>query len=786
MQHLRQYLKTGTAVCIAVTLIQCAHAQPSKDAPVPGAVVLKNGMILRGLCSSTNTIDPLLQTRNQGLELRTIDQRFRIYAVSTRQSNPVVIDNQAVPNQEFRIPQRRVSKRPLNYAIGLHNQSPFDANGKARVELRLAGAGTAEIEVGITAVNSMFAAVDGLTHNWEFAIATAQIPDATLYAGPNEPSLLRSSPDFVDGEQRLNMVKMLLEAEKYSAAKLLITDIAVDFPELEARCNGLSESWNDAVGQRVLDELAMFREAGKHDTARRYARSWPDDQLAPAIRVRAATFAEQLDEDGQRVNNIIDSINDQIANIEDETIRREAMQLAIEIKRELNIDTLGRFAPFELFALDDGLSAESKIAMATTGWLLGADNAFDSFPAAVGLLQIRYTVSDFLQTKDENIDERNRLLDRIRSLEGFSVERVAQVIRLLPPSSPLSAAKKELAPQEFEIEATEFAAGCLGQLPAEYSNTRQYPLVVAFPRGGAKSVDTLQWWSRQADRYGFVLAVPELYASTDGNYDATADQHTRLIALIRKLKNSINIDDDRVFIAGHDIGGEAAMDIGTAHPDLFAGIVSIGGLGRRHIQWTAHNSMTLSWYVVVGTRQPFYYTRMELLMRKLLQRAAASREHSDVIFVRYPERGFESYPEELPNLFRWMTLQRRTAFPDQIDATVVRSTDTDWSWLGLETIPSRFASLDAAGTPETRPLTHAKVSASISRNLIRITSIPSDGFVRISPSLPEIDINEPIVIRVGSNLKKVTFEPSIRDLLNDFRIYRDRSRLCFMKVPIQK
>ena len=786
MQHLRQNLKTSAALCVTALLVNYSSAQLRNEAPKPGAVVLKNGMILRGLCSTTSTIDPLLQTGNQGLELRTIDQKFRMYAVSSRQSAPVAVDNQAVPNQEFRIPQRRTSKRPLNYAVGLHSQTPFDSNGKASIELRLVGGETAEIEIGITAINSMYATVDGLTHNWQFAIATSQIPESTLYAGTEQPSLLKSADDFENGETRLNMVKMLLEAEKYSAARLLVEDIGRDFPELQARCDGLTTSWNDAVGQRVLAELTMLRDAGKHETARRYARSWPDNQLAPSVRVRAATFVEELDQDTLRVKNIIDSLNDQIAGIVDEKVRREAMQLTIEMKRELNIDTLARFAPFELFSLDNGLSPESKIAIATTGWLLGPDNAFDNFPAAAGLLQIRYSVSDFIQTKGEDQSERNRLLEHIRSQEGFTVERVAQLIRLLPPQTPLSAPRKLLTTQNFALDETADAAGCIGQLPAEYTETRRYPLLLAFSRGGATSVETLQWWKNQADRHGFVLAVPELYPSNVGNYEASAGQHSRLVALLRKLKSSINIDDDRIFIAGHDIGGEVAMDFGTAHPDLFAGIVSIGGLGRRHVQWTAHNSMTVPWYIVVGTRQPFYYPRMELLMRKLFHRSTTSREFSDVIFARYSERGFESYAEELPNLFRWMTLQRRTPFPANIDATVLRSTDTDWSWLSLDAIPSRFTSMDSASTPEVRPATQASVSAEVRRNLIRITSIPTNGFIRISPRLPAVDLETPIVIRVGSSVQKLEFEPSIRDMLDDFQIYRDRSRLCYMKVHIQK
>ena len=786
MNNLRQTTGTMLAFCVAIVFMQPVWAQLGLDRPKPGAVVLKNGLILRGLCSTTNTIDPLTINQSQGIELRMVDQRFRNYVVSIRKSDPVAVDNRAVPNVEFRVQQRRVSRRPLNYAIGLHNQSEFDAEGKAVIELRLAGGEKAEIEVGITAVNAQYATVDGLTHNWEYAISTSQIPDATLYNGVDQPGLLKLTAEFKDGEQRLNMVKMLIEAEKFTAAKLLIGDIAVAFPELSDRCDGLAEAWNDAVGQRVLDELAVFRDSGKHQAARRYARAWPEDQLAPSIRVRAQTFVDDMDSDSLRVSNIRQALNDLIAKIEDEQIRKEATGVAMEIQRHLNPDSLARFAPFELFSFDDGLSAESRIAMAATGWLLGPDNAFDNFPEAAGLLQIRYAVSDFLQTEDDEVDERNRLLERIRAQEGFSVKRVARLIEFLPPCSPLNVRRDSLKAQEFSLDATSEMAGCMGQLPGEYNESRQYPMLIAFSRGGADSAATLQWWSKHADRNGYVLVVPSLYEATADNYDATAMQHAQLVALIRKLKACVSVNDNKVFIAGHGLGGEVAMDFGTAHPDLFAGIISLGGLGRKHVQWTAHNATTLPWYVVVGTRQPFYYSRMEILVRKLFQRCIETREYCDVLFARYAERGFEAFSEELPNVFQWMSLQNRVALPAELEATVLRSTDMDWFWLGVNEIPSRFASMDGPSTPEMTPGASAKISAAVSRNVIRVNSIPGDGFIRLSPELPGIDIEKPITVRVGGSLTKISFDPSIRDLLEDYRIYRDRSRLAFMKVAIQK
>ena len=44
---------------------------------------------------------------------------------------------------------------------------------------------------------------------------------------------------------------------------------------------------------------------------------------------------------------------------------------------------------------------------------------------------------------------------------------------------------------------------------------------------------------------------------------------------LRDAMRRFSIDSDRVFLSGHSIGGDAAWDIGLAHPDLWAGVIPI-------------------------------------------------------------------------------------------------------------------------------------------------------------------------------------------------------------------
>ncbi|MEZ6124950.1 MAG: hypothetical protein R3C49_17535 [Planctomycetaceae bacterium] len=755
-----------------------------------GSVRLTNGMILKGLCTNNSTILPDLLDRK--LELRQVSDHIRTWLVSNRRSDPPQADNLALPAHQYRIRQRRTSQRPLNYEIGLHERAPFQPDGTSTVTLLAEGGRKVEIQVGITSIDAGHVQVSGLSHQWEFGLSMLAIPEDLLFTSDDTPGLLKLIPEYKVGAERLDMAMMLLQAEKFHASRSLLESIPLQFPELQARCDTLTETWNDVVGRKILTELELLRQTGKFETAKVYARAWPDRKLAPVVRVKAKLFLDQQEADDRRLASLQDTLNQLLAEIENPDIRREAGRICTEVRRELDLNTVNRLTAFELLKSDAKLTAESRIALAASGLILGADRAIDNFQEAAGLLQVRAGIEDYLRSAPGEDTTRNQRLEFIRQQEGFSVERLDLLLRNLPPVLPITIETSGERAGQFVLESTSGLPNCLGKVPDEYARTRRYPLLIALPRGGLSAEDTLNWWAATANREGYIVVVPELYEANEGTYAATAGQHQQAVSLIRHLKKTVSIDDNRVFIAGHGIGGEAAMDIATAHPDLFAGVLSLGGLGRNHLKWTAQNSTGLPWYVVAGSLQPGCFPRLAPLMERLFKRSSSrsGSEFCDVLFCRYDQRGFESFSEELPNLFRWMNLQQRNPWPTRIDATTLRSTDLDWYWLSVNSIPSSFSSLDDGSTFETTPTGNGHVTAELSAsngNLIRLRAVPADAVVYLSPEMPDIDLQQPIrIIRVSGKSIKVDYAPSSRDLLEHFYIHRDRSRTCMMKIDVPK
>ena len=58
-------------------------------------------------------------------------------------------------------------------------------------------------------------------------------------------------------------------------------------------------------------------------------------------------------------------------------------------RTEINEDAIGRLVSFERLADDEKLTPEQKVALAISGWLVGANQATDNFHLAVSLAQVR-------------------------------------------------------------------------------------------------------------------------------------------------------------------------------------------------------------------------------------------------------------------------------------------------------------------------------------------------------------------------------------------------------------
>ena len=72
-----------------------------------------------------------------------------------------------------------------------------------------------------------------------------------------------------------------------------------------------------------------------------------------------------------------------------------------------------------------------------------------------------------------------------------------------------------------------------------------------------------------ADEHGFIVACPSTYVM--------ASSMEPLETLIRQLSARYSIDQDRIYLLGHSLGGMTAMGLASVRPDMIDGVVAIAG-----------------------------------------------------------------------------------------------------------------------------------------------------------------------------------------------------------------
>jgi len=112
------------------------------------------------------------------------------------------------------------------------------------------------------------------------------------------------------------------------------------------------------------------------------------------------------------------------------------------------------------------------------------------------------------------------------------------------------------------------------------------PLLIALHGAGSNGADFEKWtgFSQLAEREGFVVVYPNATSARGRQWNAMwnwgdkPDDSGFLSSLIDSLLEKYSLDPQKVFVAGHSVGGFMAYRLANEHPDKIAAIASNGGL----------------------------------------------------------------------------------------------------------------------------------------------------------------------------------------------------------------
>lgn len=175
--------------------------------------------------------------------------------------------------------------------------------------------------------------------------------------------------------------------------------------------------------------------------------------------------------------------------------------------------------------------------------------------------------------------------------------------RTLPPLASSQVAPSQhtdnwLGRQDFALPATRPAAdvahSCFA--PMHYESGYAYPLIV-WLHGPDSNEDELRQVMPLISTRNHVGIAPRGTRQSENGFGAYSWDHTtegvaaaaeRVTDCIAVAKQRFNIHPDRIFVAGHGVGGTMAYRLGLESPEQFAGAMSLSGEVPRGLRLLKH------------------------------------------------------------------------------------------------------------------------------------------------------------------------------------------------------
>lgn len=742
-----------------------------------GEVTLKDGTVLKGKQPVALDTVGIRSTRpdpdkSPNLAVIMVEEAGAVqFFVPRLWTSAIDPSGNVRPSEVFKLPaERRRQHRKIDQVAGQIAEQPWDDFGHRMASFNAAGK-RVDVMQEIIELNPKYVKVSAMDYLWEFGLPTNSIPPDTLDKMLHR-AIKKDNPD-----ERFAIARFYLEGEFYQLAQRELESIQVDYPDHAKNVAELSVQLKNFLADQALNMLAERREAGQYKFAYDAARKFlsldiPDIRPGTLQTLRQAVAKA----DDERVK--MEDARQLLGQLQAQLTKEEAQEIAamrLAISDGLHQDTLDRLAPFLDLADAADRKPSEKLALALSGWVLGADLAETDLKNAIRLWQARGLLMEYLRA--ENPVDRAAVVDKVRLIEGIGPRQIARLIPLLPPLyDPPTQAPETIftvnVPRRTDADP-EIQYSVL--LPPEYHSGRLYPVVVALHAAGMTPEQETRWWARQAQRYGYIVLAPTFADTNQQHYDYGLVAHRAVLETVKDARRRYGVDSDRIFLGGHGMGADAVLDIGYSHPDIFAGIMPITGMFERSTHYYRENAKRLPQFIVAGQ-----------LDRTGVAENAADLDHMmrqgfPLIYSVFIGRGYESYQSEDARLFDWMSRQRRAKLPMEIEVKTGRTTDNQFWWWTFSNFPVKFGVTgwpkEQKGIP--RPIVlNALAKRAPGANVINIECGAKWHGLWLYPEI--VSFEKILIVRQsGKQLYHQIPEPDIAAMLEDFRLRADRQQVAW-------
>jgi pimeloyl-ACP methyl ester carboxylesterase len=762
-------------------------------------LVTKSGMLFEGDMAQLASIDenPLVANVPEGAvevsQIVMLDDGLRRTFLSRHQIQmDLVRESDPSGNDRVVIRQQVASgRRQIGSVTSILNIGTFDQFGRRTFSL-LTPQGPVDVVQGITEITPLYTRLEGLqgtpSIRWDCRVATNSIPRETI------SQVIRRQARVGGADARLQAVRLLFAAERYNDARIELMQAMQEYPDL-GDYGPLLEQLRQLTATRMLDEIQLRRAAGQHQRVNALLSQFPEEGIAAQTLLRVGELLREQDQAEQRREQTLSQVEAIAKRLPDPAMQTEIEPILKEIRDRLNTNSQARLEDFQRLQDDPMLPDDAKLSLAISGWILGSGNATQNLIEALSVFRVHKLVNTYLRSKDSA--ERTAILEQLGKEEGGSPPRVAQILQMMVPPLPTEP-QPDQPPGHFKIQVPGIPAGEVFeyevQLPDEYDPYRRYPAIVTLNPPGRTEGEQIDWWAGtydpelrqrtgQAMRHGYIVIAPKWLEAGQRQYGYTGQEHARTVFALRDACRRFSIDTDRVFLSGHSTGGDAAWDIGLAHPDLWAGVIPIvavaeyGGDAPKYVSLYWENARSVPLYFVSGELDG---NKLELNRRDFDRYLKNSG--IDATIVEYMGRGHEHFYDEIHRLFTWMNLQRRPFHRPEFTYHTMRSFD-NFCWnLELQGLPPEsIASPLAWSTANARPAVN-----SFSKNAngtITLTTGAAQAWMYMSPEI--IPLEGRVTVMVNSvGPRTYEFLPKLDVMLEDARTRVDRQHVYWSRAEM--
>jgi predicted esterase len=196
----------------------------------------------------------------------------------------------------------------------------------------------------------------------------------------------------------------------------------------------------------------------------------------------------------------------------------------------------------------------------------------DALLALLASAEYRLSLSDLADGGSLNfdrIDFRSELKEAVAILDGLDSGR-----------DPLAARRGDFR-KAYRSKVDNTLQPYRIFVPSGYDKSKAHPLIIALHGMGGNENSYFDGYSNgafkvEAEKRGYIVACPK-GREPASMYRGSAEQD--VMDVIAEVRRVYNIDNDRVYMTGHSMGGYGTWSVAMNHPEVFAALAPVAGGG---------------------------------------------------------------------------------------------------------------------------------------------------------------------------------------------------------------